>query len=123
MSIFFQVNSQGTVFVNEELRKLESRSKPPMSFEYHTLTYSADEKTVYHNYTKRDLTEDEITEVENYISTIQENPELTHQFTRNAQAKHYLVQTDWYVVRFLETGQPIPEKITEMRALAREEIQ
>ena len=35
------------------------------------------------------------------------------------QAKDYLDSTDWYVVRFSETGVPVPEEITAKRAAAR----
>lgn len=35
---------------------------------------------------------------------------------------NYLFHTDWYVIRFAETGKEIPEEILKLRALAREEI-
>ena len=38
------------------------------------------------------------------------------------QAKKILASTDWYVIRFLETGVPVPPEITDMRAKARELI-
>lgn len=49
--------------------------------------------------------------------TIQYNQELT-----NAQARKYLADTDWYVVRFMETGTEIPEEISQQRQDAREAI-
>lgn len=36
-----------------------------------------------------------------------------------AEAQTYLNQTDWYVVRFAETGTPIPDDIRQGRAAAR----
>ena len=38
------------------------------------------------------------------------------------KALKYLAETDWYVVRFAETGEPIPEDILAARAAAREKI-
>lgn len=34
----------------------------------------------------------------------------------------YLISTDWYVVRFVETGVPIPSEITQLRAQARQRL-
>lgn len=36
-----------------------------------------------------------------------------------AEAQAYLLSTDWYVVRFAETGTAIPQEVTEARAAAR----
>lgn len=40
----------------------------------------------------------------------------------NAQARAYLNSTDWYVVRFAETGVAIPQDILNARQAARERI-
>ena len=37
----------------------------------------------------------------------------------NAKARKYLRETDWYVVRFAETAEPVPKEITDARAEAR----
>ncbi len=37
-----------------------------------------------------------------------------------AEAQAYLNSTDWYVVRFAETGVAIPQEVTDKRAEARE---
>ena len=42
--------------------------------------------------------------------------------TRIIQLENYLTSTDWYVVRYQETGTPEPEDIRIQRASAREEI-
>jgi hypothetical protein len=34
----------------------------------------------------------------------------------------YLEETDWYAIRFADTGEPIPEEIKKMRQDARDEI-
>ena len=90
-----------------------------MSFDYTILTYSPEEKTVYHNLSKRDLTEEEQQEVLQYVTSIQENPDLTRQMAMNMQAKQFLNNTDWYVTRYVEKGIPIPEEIQIQRENAR----
>lgn len=40
----------------------------------------------------------------------------------NMRARAYLSATDWYIARFIETGQPIPEEIQQKRAEARAKI-
>lgn len=36
-----------------------------------------------------------------------------------AAAKLHLQETDWYIVRFIEIGEPVPAEITASRAEAR----
>ena len=40
----------------------------------------------------------------------------------NAEALNYLTSTDWYVVRFAETGAPIPDDIKTKRQESRDAI-
>lgn len=40
----------------------------------------------------------------------------------NEEARAYLNSTDWYVVRFAETGVAIPQEILDARQAARERI-
>jgi len=44
------------------------------------------------------------------------------QEAKNQEARDYLNKTDWYVVRFAETGVPIPADITAAREEARKSI-
>lgn len=44
------------------------------------------------------------------------------QFDIDNDFRAYLLSTDWYVVRFNETGEPIPEDVKANRARARAEI-
>lgn len=44
------------------------------------------------------------------------------QIAINEEARAYLNSTDWYVVRFAETGVPIPQEILDARQAARERI-
>lgn len=38
------------------------------------------------------------------------------------QASCYLNTTDWYIIRFIETGVPVPAEVTANRAIARESL-
>lgn len=48
-------------------------------------------------------------------------PELVHAET-SAAARTYLAETDWYCIRHIETGEPIPVDITAARQAARAAI-
>lgn len=54
----------------------------------------------------------------------QDQPELLEdsQAQINAHSRAYLQETDWYVVRMTETGEPIPQDILEKRKEARESV-
>ena len=45
--------------------------------------------------------------------------EKRRELSEAERAKAYLDSTDWYVVRFSETGVPIPEEVSTKRAEAR----
>lgn len=40
----------------------------------------------------------------------------------NREARNYLTETDWYVLRFQETGVEIPEDVLSKREEARERV-
>lgn len=44
------------------------------------------------------------------------------QALKNAELRQFLQDTDWYVVRKMETGEPIPEEILKQREDARNSI-
>lgn len=44
------------------------------------------------------------------------------QAAKNAEARAYLASTDWYVIRNLETGEPIPADILAARQAARQAV-
>ena len=46
----------------------------------------------------------------------------TEQERINREARSYLSETDWYVLRFQETGVEIPEDVLTKRAEAREKV-
>jgi hypothetical protein len=122
MIIAFQIDEFGTTAKTDDNRVLRSNARPPMSFDYEVLTFTNYEKTRFWQLNKVNLTDDECAEVQRHIDSIEVNTELTQELSRNHQARKILQSTDWYVVRFLETGTPVPEEITEMRRHARENI-
>jgi len=40
----------------------------------------------------------------------------------NEDARIYLASTDWYIIRFMETGIEVPEEVTTNRELARANV-
>ena len=46
--------------------------------------------------------------------------EIAHQ--RIMEIQQYLNETDWYVTRFMDTGEPVPEEVRKKRQEARDEI-
>lgn len=56
------------------------------------------------------------------MSLIKIKPYIPSQEEINTKARAYLAETDWYVVRFVETGVEIPQEILEARQKARESI-
>ncbi|EGR0992868.1 TPA: hypothetical protein NKV81_004473 [Vibrio parahaemolyticus] len=45
------------------------------------------------------------------------------QFDIDNDYRRYLLETDWYVIREQETGEPIPDEIKQNRATARVAVQ
>lgn len=122
MIIAFQIDEFGTTAKTDSNQVLRSNARPPMSFDYEVLTFTNYEKTRFWQLNKVNLTDDECAEVQRHIDSIEVNTALTQELSQNHQARKILQSTDWYVVRFLETGTPVPEEITEMRRQARENI-
>jgi hypothetical protein len=46
----------------------------------------------------------------------------TEQEKINMEAKNYLSSTDWYIIREMDTGEPCPQEIKDLRAAARSRI-
>ena len=99
---------------------LSARIKPELSFEYSQLTYGAIEgvNQYYANGVDITLNEEQITEIELYISGVTEDV----QQSTNLAARDYLLLTDWYIIRFLETGAEVPEDVSTGRTQARLQV-
>tara|TARA_R110002096_G_scaffold117124_1_gene253710 strand:- start:417 stop:791 length:375 start_codon:yes stop_codon:yes gene_type:complete len=99
---------------------LSARIKPELSFEYSQLTCGAIEgvNQYYANGVDITLSEEQITEIELYISGVTEDV----QQSANLAARDYLLLTDWYIIRFLETGAEVPEDVSTGRTQARLQV-
>lgn len=64
----------------------------------------------------------EITQEEADAIHLANNPPPDPQEAINAEALAYLASTDWYVVRFSETGVAIPDDIKNLRESSRNAI-
>ena len=122
MIIAFQIDEFGTTAKTDSNQVLRSNARPPMSFDYEIITFTSTEKTRFWQLNKVNLTDEQCAEVQRHIDSIQVSEELTNELTQNHQARKILAQTDWYVLRFLETGTPVPDNITDMRRQARENV-
>lgn len=118
-TIAFQVDEFQSVLKQADGSFLRSNERPPMSFDYEVLTFTNSQKTRFWNNQSINLTEDEISEVQTYVDSIQADNGLSETMAQIHQSKKILAATDWYVVRKLEIGTEIPEHITNMRATAR----
>lgn len=62
---------------------------------------------------------------EDGFPVLADRPALTDeelQQLKNAEARAYLASTDWYVTRFAETGEPVPDDVKAKRQAARESV-
>lgn len=103
--------------------KLFNNIRPVFSFEYQAMKFiNSVQHYLLADGTVVDMTEAQIAEVSAYLETVQEDPALTAALRANDSSLRYLSTTDWYVVRLMETGVPIPADITAARAIARSSI-
>ena len=100
---------------------LSSGLKPEFSFAYDILRYTSVTNGT-NVYTFEDveyaLSSEEISEIETYLETVEENTTESANF----RARDFLRQTDWYIVRQMETGEAVPVNVLADRAQAREDI-
>ena len=111
----------GNSFLRLGEQTLSSGLKPEFSFAYDILRYTSVTNGT-NVYTFEDveyaLSSEEISEIETYLETVEENTTESANF----RARDFLRQTDWYVVRQMETGEAIPVNVLADRAEARENI-
>ena len=118
------MNSYVYDFKNSHVRKgeveLTSNLKPEFSFEYDAVSYSSVDgiNTYQHDNVDVDLSPANIAEIEAFIATVEADP--VEQL--NADSRLYLLQTDWYAIRQMESGVEIPVDVFAKRAAARAAI-
>ena len=112
------IYKEGAAFSEINGRKLKSKTKPFLSFEYDELYYTSIKQTYTYAYEEKPLTQDQIQEIESFISNIEENRDIPI-----IQSLHkFLQETDWMVIREMETGKKMPTHIKEERVRAREKL-
>lgn len=52
----------------------------------------------------------------------QDKAAANQRYQANSEARAYLAETDWYVIRQQETGEPVPDEILTERAAARARV-
>jgi len=108
---------------DENMKKLISAKRPVFSFTYHDLVFTPDSKYIKLDNIRIELDDEQIDEVQTYINeNVVENVELGLTIQQNMIHHQYLASTDWYVIRQMETGEPIPQEVLENRAIARAAI-
>jgi hypothetical protein len=103
-------------------RKVFSKTKPAFSFQYEELRFTGEHPEYYKDGIIYALNPAQIQEVNDFLNNLQPDEELGRQVMANIDARRFLATTDWYVVRFAETGIPIPEDIRIARQEARDKI-
>lgn len=118
----FQVDDFQSVARTTNGSFLRSNARPTMSFDYDILTFTSTVKSRTWQGEAFELTEDEVAEVETYITTIATDESLSDAMAQIHESKKMLAGTDWYVIRKMDTGVEIPDNIKQLRARARELI-
>ena len=117
-----QIDEFGTVGRTNDGQILRSSARPPFSFDYEVLTYTPQERSRFWKLERHVLTQEQEAEVERHMNSITVDQELTTRMAQNHQARKILADTDWYVVRKMETGKEIPDHILDMRMQARSNV-
>ena len=117
--IAFQVDDFQTVAKKQDGTFLRSNDRPTMSFDYDILSFSSGIKSRTWQGSSYPLTDEQITEVETYVSSITIDQDLNDAMAQIHNSKKILAGTDWYVIREADTGVAMPDHIRQMRAQAR----
>lgn len=103
--------------------KLKSQIKPYLSFDYDELFFTKEEKFYTKAQIKTPLNEEQIQEIIGFIDNLSVQKEKIKLNEIINSLQNFLNNTDWMVIRELETGKKIPENIKLQRADARQKIE
>ena len=112
------IHHEGLSLIEKDGQRLEAFLKPEFSFQYDAIQFHESTKTFIFEDVETQLSDAQIVELENYIADQAVNPQTQINF----DAIEYLASTDWYAIRFAETGVVIPADITIKRDEARASI-
>ena len=117
------IYKNGIAMVLVGFDKLKSQIKPYLSFDYDELFFTKEEKFYLKAQTKTLLSENQIQEIIGFIDNLSLQKEKIKLNETINSLKTFLNNTDWMVIRELETGKKIPENIKIQRADARQRIE
>jgi len=103
-------------------RHVLAAQRPQFSFQYQALKYLASVQEYMLNGQIIPMTPEQVQEVGAFLANIEPSPELSIKVAENYRNRKFLADTDWYVIRKMETGVEIPQDITQARATARAAI-
>ena len=114
----------GTI-ITRGAEELTSSAKPQFSFSFSEINYTNTSKTkrAEDGSTWSNLTDSDIQEIETFVSQVVLDTSLSARQTANYLAEEYLNRTDWYVIREMELGTPIPAEIVSTRETKRASIE
>ncbi|XPV70265.1 MAG: hypothetical protein ACNI25_06740 [Halarcobacter sp.] len=102
--------------------RLKSQTKPYLSFDYNHLFYTTKEKFYILDGRKFLLTHLQMDEIDAYLNTLFTQKEKIEANQIIQSLESYLRNTDWMVIRQMETGKEIPPNIKLKREDTRKKI-
>lgn len=117
------IYKNGTAIVILGFEKLKSQIKPYLSFDYDELFFTKEEKVYIKSKTKVLLSEEQTQEIIGFIDnlSLQKDKIKLNEIINSLQT--FLNNTDWMIIREIETGKKMPENIKLQRADARIRIE
>jgi hypothetical protein len=98
-------------------------TRPVFSFDYDAMQFSMNVRSYVHAGVEVIMNEAQIAEVLDFLNNLDVSEACSRRYAQSRQLIDYLASTDWYVIRALECGVPVPQDVSEARARAREAIQ
>ena len=103
-------------------KHISGPTRPIFSFAYDALQFSMNVRSYMRDGVSREMTPEEVAEVSGFLEGLTVDEARSRRYAESKRLIDYLASTDWYVIRQLEAGKPVPDDITQARARAREAI-
>jgi len=116
-------NPRANVSILREGRHIAGPTRPVFSFDYDAMQFSMNVRSYVHAGVEVIMNEAQIAEVLDFLNNLDVSEARSRRYAQSRQLIDYLASTDWYVIRALECGMPVPQDVSEARARAREAIQ
>lgn len=102
--------------------KLTSAIKPYLSFDFDELYYTQHENFYILNQNKYLLSNNNIDEINSFLDNLFKEKENSKINDVILSLKKYLDDTDWMIIRQIETGEKVPQTILDRRKDTRNKI-